>query len=39
VTLGTIDFDFIDMMTVVLIGNSNTYIKDGKVITPRGYSL
>lgn len=38
-TLGTIDFDFIDMMTVVLIGNSNTYIKDGKVITPRGYSL
>ena len=39
VTLGTIDFDFIDMMTVVLIGNSNTYIKEGKVITPRGYSL
>ncbi len=39
VTLGTIDYDFIDMMTVVLIGNSNTYIKDGKIITPRGYSL
>jgi precorrin-3B C17-methyltransferase len=38
-TLGTLDYDFIDMMTVVLIGNSNTYIKDGSIITPRGYSL
>jgi precorrin-3B C17-methyltransferase len=38
-TLETIDYDFIDMMTVVLIGNSNTYIKNGKMITPRGYSL
>jgi precorrin-3B C17-methyltransferase len=39
VTLETIDYDFIDMMTVVLIGNSNTYIENGKMITPRGYSL
>ncbi|MDD4503985.1 MAG: precorrin-3B C(17)-methyltransferase [Clostridiaceae bacterium] len=39
VTLGTIDYDFIDMMTVVIIGNSNTYIKEGKMITPRGYNL
>jgi len=39
VTLDTIDYDFIDMMTVVIIGNSNTYIKAGKMITPRGYSL
>jgi len=39
VTLGTIDYDFIDMMTVVIIGNSNTYIKEGKMITPRGYKL
>lgn len=38
-TLRTIDYDFIDMMTVVLIGNSNTYIKEGRIITPRGYSL
>lgn len=37
--LGTIDYDFIDMMTVVIIGNSNTYVKDGKMITPRGYTL
>ena len=27
----------IDMFTIVLVGNSNTYIKDGKMITPRGY--
>lgn len=29
----------IDMLTVVIIGNSNTYVKDGKMITPRGYKL
>ncbi|MCC5911099.1 MAG: precorrin-3B C(17)-methyltransferase [Clostridiaceae bacterium] len=29
----------IDMLTVVIIGNSNTYIKDGKIITPRGYHI
>ena len=39
VTLDSVNFDFIDMMTVVLIGNSKTYIKDGKIITPRGYNL
>lgn len=39
VTLDSIDYDFIDMMTVVIIGNSNTYIKEGSMITPRGYSL
>lgn len=27
----------IDMLTVVLIGNANTFIKNGKMITPRGY--
>lgn len=39
VTLETIDYDFIDMMTVIIIGNSKTYIKHNKMITPRGYSL
>ena len=24
-------------VTGVLVGNSNTFIKDGKMITPRGY--
>ena len=27
----------IDMSTIVIIGNSNTFIKNGKMITPRGY--
>lgn len=39
VTLDTVDFEFIDMMTVVLIGNNKTYMKNGKMITPRGYNL
>ena len=39
VTIDSVDFEFIDMMTVVLIGNRKTYIKDGKIITPRGYTL
>lgn len=28
----------INMLTIVIIGNVNTFIKDGKMITPRGYS-
>ena len=31
-----LDFE-INMHTIVLIGNSNTYVKNGKIITPRGY--
>ncbi|MCL5256277.1 MAG: precorrin-3B C(17)-methyltransferase [Chloroflexi bacterium] len=27
----------IDMSTVLIIGNSQTYVQDGKMITPRGY--
>ena len=38
-TLSTLDLDEIDMFTVILIGNSQTYISDGKMITPRGYYL
>ena len=29
----------IDMFSIVLIGNSRTYEKDGKMITPRGYNI
>jgi len=36
-TLGAFDPDDIDMFTVILIGNSQSYIVDGKMITPRGY--
>lgn len=33
-----LDFE-IDMFTIVIVGNSNTYIKNGKMITPRGYKI
>ena len=36
-TLGAFDPEDIDMFTIVLIGNSQSYIADGKIITPRGY--
>ncbi|AVX20586.1 precorrin-3B C17-methyltransferase [Carboxydocella sporoproducens DSM 16521] len=29
----------IDMLSVVIVGNSQSFIKDGKIITPRGYDL
>ncbi|MBR1410488.1 MAG: precorrin-3B C(17)-methyltransferase [Prevotella sp.] len=36
-TLGAFDPEDIDMFTVIIIGNSQSYIYDGKIITPRGY--
>lgn len=36
-TLGTFVPESVDMLTVVLIGNSQTYVHEGKMITPRGY--
>ena len=36
-TLGAFDPEDVDMFTVVLIGNSQSYIADGKFVTPRGY--
>ena len=36
-TLGQFDPEDVDMFTVVLIGNSQSYLTDGKFITPRGY--
>lgn len=36
-TLGEFDPEDVDMFTVILIGNSQSYIADGKIITPRGY--
>ena len=36
-TLGAFDPEDVDMFTVVLIGNSQSYIVDGEIITPRGY--
>jgi len=36
-TLGAFDPEDVDMFTIIIIGNSQSYIADGKVITPRGY--
>ena len=38
-TLGSMCDSDIDMSTTVVVGNSATYIKNGKMITPRGYRL
>lgn len=38
-TLDTIDYDDIDMLSIVIVGNSSTYIKNNKIITRRGYKL
>ena len=36
-TLENFDPEDVDMFTVILIGNSQSYVADGKFITPRGY--
>ncbi|MBR1803346.1 MAG: precorrin-3B C(17)-methyltransferase, partial [Muribaculaceae bacterium] len=36
-TLETFDPEQVDMFTVILIGNSQSYVAEGKIITPRGY--
>ena len=36
-TLGAFDPEAVDMFTVILIGNSQSYIEGDKIITPRGY--
>lgn len=36
-TLGELDTSMIDMFTIILIGNSRSFVWDGKMITPRGY--
>jgi precorrin-3B C17-methyltransferase len=38
-TLSHFDYDFIDMSTIVIIGTSKTYLKNDKLITPRGYRI
>ncbi len=36
-TLAEFDPEDVDMFTVILIGNSQSYVSEGKMITPRGY--
>lgn len=38
-TLDSFDDSKVDMLSIVIIGNSQSYIKDEKFITPRGYKL
>lgn len=38
-TLKDFNPEEVDMFTVILIGNSQSYVADGKIITPRGYTL
>ena len=36
-TLGSIPFEEVDMQSVLIVGNSKTYIWNGWMVTPRGY--
>lgn len=38
-TLSKINYELVDMTTVLIIGNNTTYIKGEKMITPRGYKI
>jgi precorrin-3B C17-methyltransferase len=38
-SLGEIDYTSVDMLSVLIVGNSNTYKRDDKMITPRGYNI
>ena len=38
-TFDTMDFERVDMTTMVIIGNKYTYIHDDSMITPRGYTV
>lgn len=36
-TIGSFDENIVDMFSIVIVGNSHTFIKEGLMITPRGY--
>ena len=38
-TFDTMDFERVDMTTMVIIGNKSTFIDGDKMITPRGYTV
>lgn len=38
-SLDSIDYEEVDMLSILLIGNSQTFIKEGKMVTPRGYRV
>ena len=37
ITLAGLSVEMVDMFTVILIGNSQTFTSEGKMVTPRGY--
>lgn len=38
-TLENFDEEVVDMFSIVIVGNSQSFIKEGKFITPRGYNV
>ncbi|OAT27000.1 cobalt-precorrin-3b C17-methyltransferase [Buttiauxella ferragutiae ATCC 51602] len=38
-TFGEMDFEPVDMTSLVIVGNKTTFVRDGLMITPRGYEL
>ncbi len=38
-TIDDIRYDEVDMFSIVIVGNSQTYISNGRMITPRGYEV
>ena len=38
-TLGALDVEKVDMMSMVIIGNTTTSFLEGRMVTPRGYQL
>ncbi|MGG7096115.1 precorrin-3B C(17)-methyltransferase [Clostridium sardiniense] len=38
-TIEKFDTEIVDMMSIVIVGNSQSYIKDDTFITPRGYKI
>ena len=38
-TLGNLKNEYVDMLTIVIVGNSGTYMNNNRMITPRGYNV
>ena len=38
-TIEDLDATLVAMTTIVIVGNKETYVKNGLMITPRGYTL
>ena len=38
-TLENFDEEVVDMFSIVIVGNSQSFVKEGKFITPRGYDV